>query len=149
MLVLALSVSLQFLFPIVAHAATISSPGKFCNAGNHGITKYFSWTDNGKTDHYEGDIFYLINSDCTQVTLLSAYITYTSTPGFVSWWDHNQYAGGWWGTGCPIVSQTGNTSYLNSNGWQAGYYFQEYLSDNGCNIWSEHTYYTNLGPLVD
>jgi len=83
------------------------------------------------------------------VNITEAAVFYTSTPPFVSWWDHNQYASGSWGTGCPIDSTDGNRMYINSGGVQAGYYFQIWLSDNGCHWLQENMFYFDLGPLTD
>jgi len=147
-LVLTLATCLQLFLPATAHAATASYRPN-CTSGNYVKYSYFSWTDNSQTDNYYGVVFYSINSNCTQVNITEAAVFYTSTPPFVSWWDHNQYANGSWGTGCPIVSTSDDYSYPHASGLQAGYYFQEYFSDNGCRWPFEHTFYANIGPLVD
>lgn|SRR5579875_1092975 len=146
-LVVTLAVCLQLFLPATAHAATTSP---FCNSsGIKYAWRYYSWTDNGKTNNYYAYVSYTINSSCTSVTIESAFNQLTSSRAFVSWWDHNQYANGWWGTGCPVDSTSGNTRTINSTALQAGYYFQLWLSDNGCQFGNENLVYTNLGPLTD
>jgi len=115
-------------------------PQSPCGTSTHWIV---NWYPDG--DSITSGVQYYKYSSCTNIAL-----DYSSVQGFTSyhalWWDHDQYASGWWGTGCPFVGTNYHSHDINSN-QPVGYYFEPWLKDNAC-IWGEGTFwYTNIGPL--
>ena len=105
-------------------------------------TYFADWYPGG--DEIESSITWYKHSDCTTLTLDRSTVTGYSAHN--PWyWNHNQYQGGWWGTGCPFIGTNSWYSTINAV-YSTGYYFQTWIDASNCGPFDTQTY-VNIGPL--
>jgi hypothetical protein len=104
---------------------------------------YTNWYPD--SDHLAAWVIYYRYQDCSTIAIDSAgVIGFTSSNGL--WWDHNQYASGWWGTGCPYIGTNNLQRDINSN-QPSGYYFEPWVKNSQCIPGIGSWWDINLGPL--
>jgi hypothetical protein len=97
------------------------------------------------SDSLASGVRYYKYQNCTNIAIDNSSIHGYTSPNAL-WWDHDQYASGWWGTGCPYIGTNDLGHDINST-QPAGYYFEPWVKNSQCIPEVGTFWYTNIGPL--
>lgn len=116
---------------VVPYLTSCGKTNSASRAWSAGYTALFSY------------VAFMRNSDpnCNKLSLNFRKLQLNGSESTILWWDHDQYQGYWWGTGCPQITSAGS-SFSSNNTVDAGYYYENWVKDNPC-VWGSGTFYHN------